>query len=190
MATSPDPRTRDPCCTTRSWCRDHRKRPLRVADAVRAKERRRDRRRHDSGALDRRIWIMRQHLSRRTFLRGIGQGTGVAIALPLLEAMIPTSLIGSAEAAARVAQVTRRNRLLLLYYPNGVHTPNWYPTIQGIETVVPVRPRQPGTPAGAEDAAAAATTPAAPPTPIAPYVSADYPISPALRPLERHRNDF
>jgi hypothetical protein len=144
---------------------------------------------------------MRHALSRRTFLQGIGKGAGVAVALPLLEAMIPTSLIGSAEATMRVAQLTRRNRLLILYYPNGIHTPNFYPEIPGVETLAPVQRRGPGAfgaqaPQGnAADGQAAApppppVEPAKPPTPIAPYVSTDYPISPALRPLERHRQDF
>jgi hypothetical protein len=127
--------------------------------------------------------VIRRTLPRRTFLQGLGKGAGVALALPLLEAMIPHSLIGSAEAAAQAARVARRNRLLILYYPNGIHTPNFYPTIAGVETVVPQR-------GGGSDSTPAPAEPAAGATKLAPYVTSDWPIAPALRPLERHRRDF
>jgi len=71
----------------------------------------------------------RRPLPRREFLKGIGKGgASVAIGLPLLEAMIPGSIIGSAEASERVRKLLPQNRMLLLYYPNGIHTANWYPT--------------------------------------------------------------
>jgi Protein of unknown function (DUF1552) len=63
-------------------------------------------------------------LNRRALLRGMG---GVAVALPLLDAMIPESLIGSAAAQAARKKVMPSNRLAVLYYPNGIHTPAWYP---------------------------------------------------------------
>ena len=63
-------------------------------------------------------------LDRRALLRGVG---GVAVALPLLDAMIPESLIGSAAAQAAKKKVMPSNRLAVLYYPNGIHTPAWYP---------------------------------------------------------------
>ena len=47
------------------------------------------------------MMIKRPSMSRRAWLRGAGS---VAIALPFLDAMIPESLIGSAEAAARTAK--------------------------------------------------------------------------------------
>lgn len=87
-------------------------------------------------------------LERREFLKGVGKGAGVMIGLPFLEAMMPTRLIGAVGEAAR--KVLPNNRLLLLYYPNGVHTPNWYPETTG----------------------------------------SDYVMSPALEPLERHRQDM
>ena len=132
---------------------------------------------------------MRQPLARRAFLKGMGKGAGVVIGLPLLEAMIPTSLIGSAEAAARVQKVMVNNRLLILYYPNGIHTPNWYPTIPGVETVITSRGQR-NTPDGAPISALAEGAEPKVATSIAPYVSSDYPMSPALEPLARHRNDF
>lgn len=102
---------------------------------------------------------MRQPLPRRAFLRGLGS---VAIGLPLLEAMIPGSIIGSAEAAEKAAAVQAKNRLLVLYYPNGIHTPNWYPEAPENEVL----------------------------NPLAPLEYRDYELSPALRPLARHRDDF
>ena len=51
-------------------------------------------------------------LSRRTFLRG----AGTCLALPLLDAMIPT-------AAARGA--AERNRMVFVYVPNGVNIFDW-----------------------------------------------------------------
>ena len=102
--------------------------------------------------------MTRQRLPRRTFLRG----AGAAIGLPLLEAMIPSRLIGSSETAADAEKALSRNRLLILYYPNGIHTPNWYPTAPATEVLNPAAPVE--------------------------YV--DYELSPALRSLERHRKDL
>jgi hypothetical protein len=130
---------------------------------------------------------MRQALARRQFLKGMGKGAGVLVGLPLLEAMIPTSLIGSTEAVLRAQSVMAKNRLLLLYYPNGIHTPNWYPTIPGVETVITAprrRPNPDGTPAEA------VAEPGPPPTPIAPYVTSTYELAPGMKPLERHKSDL
>lgn len=99
------------------------------------------------------MMIPRQPLPRRQFLKGLGKGAGVMMGLPLLEAMIPSSVFGSAAATARIQKVMPSNRLLMLYYPNGVDTANWYPENTGTD----------GT---------------------------DYKMSPALEPLERHRNDM
>ncbi len=61
-------------------------------------------------------------LSRRTLLRG----AGVAIGLPWLEAMVPSSA-SAATAAATAAPV----RMAVLYMPNGVNTSMWTPEGQG-----------------------------------------------------------
>jgi Protein of unknown function (DUF1552) len=65
-------------------------------------------------------------LSRRTFLRG----AGVAVGLPLLDAMLPlkaaSSLLGSAGGAA-VAPV----RMAFLYFPNGAFMKAWTPSRAG-----------------------------------------------------------
>ena len=84
------------------------------------------------------------------------------ISLPLLEAMLPRTLIGSKEAAEAAQKVLPSNRLLILYYPNGVHTPNWYPTAPPDEVL----------------------------NPSAPLEYTDYELSPALQPLERHKKDL
>ena len=59
-------------------------------------------------------------IPRRTLLRG----TGAALALPWLEAMIPTH--------ARAATTdSRPTRLAVLFMPNGVRADAWTPTGQG-----------------------------------------------------------
>ena len=57
-------------------------------------------------------------IDRRTFLRGVG----TAIALPMLEAMIPTKVLASA------ATKVRTNRMAFVFIPNGVHMKDWRPT--------------------------------------------------------------
>ena len=59
-------------------------------------------------------------LSRRTFLRGIG----TTIALPTLEAMIPTSALAMSPKAAPV-------RMAFLFVPNGIDMDNWRPSQTG-----------------------------------------------------------
>jgi hypothetical protein len=61
-----------------------------------------------------------QPLSRRTLLRGFGS----ALALPLLDAMLPARVaLGRGPAPVR--------RLAWVYVPNGVHLPNWFPSEEG-----------------------------------------------------------
>ena len=54
--------------------------------------------------------ITKMHLPRRTFLRGLG----ASLALPLLDAMVPTLTAQSKTAAAPV------RRLATFYVPNGM----------------------------------------------------------------------
>ena len=61
--------------------------------------------------------VTKQHLPRRTFLRGLG----VTLALPMLDSMVPA--FGGAR--ARAAQAVRR--LGVVYVPNGMFMPNWTP---------------------------------------------------------------
>ena len=63
------------------------------------------------------MFITRKHLSRRTVLKG----AGAAIALPLLDAMVPARTALAATAAAPV------KRLGFVYIPMGAHMPLWTP---------------------------------------------------------------
>ena len=62
-------------------------------------------------------------LSRRTLLRG----TGAAIALPWLEAMLPP----------RRTTLTAPTRLVFVYAPNGVHMSAWTPATEGADFELP-----------------------------------------------------
>ena len=65
------------------------------------------------------MFITRKSLSRRTFLKGMG---GTALALPMLDAMVP-ALLGQS--------VRPIPRLGFVYVPNGVILDQWKPTIVG-----------------------------------------------------------
>ncbi len=65
--------------------------------------------------------ITKKALPRRTFLRGIG----AAMALPLLDSMIP------ALAAAPAAAAQSPTRLSFVYIPNGVIMDEWTPAALG-----------------------------------------------------------
>jgi hypothetical protein len=65
-------------------------------------------------------YLTKKHLSRRTFLHG----TGVALALPFLESMVP--------ARSLLAQAARRpTRFGAIYFPHGVIMPKWLPATTG-----------------------------------------------------------
>jgi hypothetical protein len=64
---------------------------------------------------------MSQLIPRRTFLRG----AGTAMALPLLEAMMPLS------ALAQSGSKSHPNRMAFIFVPNGMHMPDWKPTAEG-----------------------------------------------------------
>ncbi|MES1167338.1 MAG: DUF1552 domain-containing protein [Pseudomonadota bacterium] len=65
-------------------------------------------------------------MSRRTMLRGLG----TAIALPVLDSMIPTRMRG-ADAKAAAKAVTAPRRLAWIYVPNGSDMQNWTPAEAG-----------------------------------------------------------
>ena len=60
-------------------------------------------------------------ISRRTVLCGLG----TAMALPLLEAMLPLS------ALAQSAKKSRPNRMAYIFVPNGIHMQTWTPATEG-----------------------------------------------------------
>jgi hypothetical protein len=66
-------------------------------------------------------FISKKHLSRRTFLRG----TGVTLALPLLESMVPAGTALAQTAAAP------RTRMSSIYIPHGVTMDKWTPVGEG-----------------------------------------------------------
>jgi len=79
--------------------------------------------------------ITKMSLPRRTFLRGVG----AAIALPLLDSMVPA--LGS----LRAAGPTRTRRLAVAYVPNGIQMEKWTPAADGASfeitpTLEPLRP--------------------------------------------------
>jgi len=67
------------------------------------------------------MYLTRKHLSRRTVLKG----AGAAIALPLLDAMIPA---GTALAETAAAPATR---LGFVYFPHGALQDQWQPKVVG-----------------------------------------------------------
>jgi hypothetical protein len=68
--------------------------------------------------------ITKKHLSRRTFLRGT---LGTAVALPVLDAMVP-ALTAQAQTAAKPAL-----RFGAIYMPNGVYPDVWHPEAAGAD---------------------------------------------------------
>ena len=67
------------------------------------------------------MFITKKHLSRRTFLRG----TGVAIGLPLLDAMVP------AWTALAQTAASPKPRLGFMYLPHGAIMDQWTPAAEG-----------------------------------------------------------
>jgi hypothetical protein len=80
-------------------------------------------------------FVTKKHLSRRTFLNGVG----VTLALPLLESMVPAGVAIAQTAAAP------RTRLGCIYFPHGAIMPKWKPTTGGAgfeltEILQPLKP--------------------------------------------------
>ncbi len=81
-------------------------------------------------------FITKKHLSRRTFLNGVG----VTLALPLLESMIP-----AATAFGQTAAGGTGTRLGCIYFPHGAIMPKWSPATDGAgfeltEILQPLKP--------------------------------------------------
>ena len=75
-------------------------------------------------------------LDRRTLLRGVG----TAMALPLLDAMLPSRAWAAADRSAKAPL-----RIAFLYVPNGAHMPDWTPAELGTAFTLPpiLEPLQP-----------------------------------------------
>jgi hypothetical protein len=70
-------------------------------------------------------------LSRRRFLRG----AAACVALPALESLLPAGALAAARAAAPATGATAATgaplRMAFVYFPNGAHQTNWWPTGEG-----------------------------------------------------------
>jgi hypothetical protein len=77
----------------------------------------------------------RWHISRRHVLRGIG----AAVALPMLDAMIPAGALRSAAAygASAAPAAAAPVRMAAVFFPNGRWMPNWTPTATGADFALP-----------------------------------------------------
>jgi hypothetical protein len=74
--------------------------------------------------------ITKKALPRRTFLRGMG----AAVALPLLDAMVPALMTSTARAATAAGPV---RRLGFVYMPMGCDLPRWTPAGTGLTELSP-----------------------------------------------------
>ena len=79
--------------------------------------------------------IVGKTLSRRTLLRG----AGASVALPLLQAMLPT------RGEAKKLQSLAKTRMVAVYIPNGTIPEQWKPTQTGVDYALPysLEPLQP-----------------------------------------------
>ena len=82
------------------------------------------------------MFITKKHLSRRTFLHGVG----VTMALPLLESMVPAATRAGADGRRRP-----RTRLGCIYVPHGATMDKWTPATEGAgfeltEILQPLKP--------------------------------------------------
>ena len=73
------------------------------------------------------MYITRKHISRRTVLKG----TGAAVALPLLDAMIPAATALANTAAAP------KPRMAFIYFPHGAVMDKWTPKKDGADFDLP-----------------------------------------------------
>ena len=80
---------------------------------------------------------MNARVSRRTVLKGLG----TAVALPLLEAMLPVTAV----AAGSVVKKAAPRRMAFVYIPNGVNVGDWTPSAVGGDFKLPriLEPLQP-----------------------------------------------
>ncbi|HVA51011.1 MAG TPA: DUF1552 domain-containing protein [Pirellulales bacterium] len=75
------------------------------------------------------------HISRRKALKGLG----TALALPLLDSMLPETVFSRHARSLQAAEAAKSlpNRAAFLYVPNGMHMPDWAPTKVGADFDLP-----------------------------------------------------
>jgi hypothetical protein len=73
------------------------------------------------------MFISKRHIPRRTFLRG----TGVMLALPMLEAMLP------AQTPLKTAAANPRTRFTGIFFPHGMAPGHWIPKKEGADFEFP-----------------------------------------------------
>jgi hypothetical protein len=74
--------------------------------------------------------LRQANLSRRRFLRGVG----ALMALPTFESLLPGTVARAAESAAGPLAASATGtplRMAFVYFPNGAHQTNWWPTGEG-----------------------------------------------------------
>src|SRR5437899_12092440 len=76
------------------------------------------------------MMLPNSRISRRTALKGLG----TAVALPLLDAMLPRLAVAGAAAATKKELPLR---LAVVYVPNGVNMAEWRPAAEGTLTALP-----------------------------------------------------
>src|SRR6476619_404140 len=67
-------------------------------------------------------FITKRHIPRRTFLKG----TGVTLALPILDAMVPAST-----ALAQTVAGQTKSRFVGVFFPHGMGPGHWEPQVEG-----------------------------------------------------------
>ena len=73
------------------------------------------------------------HIPRRTFLRGLG----TAVALPVLDAMLPTKSFGATGSSGLPAAKNFPKRIAWVYVPNGKNMADWTPAATGANYELP-----------------------------------------------------
>ena len=74
------------------------------------------------------MFITKRHIPRRTFLKG----AGAALALPLLEAMVPAGTL-----LAQTAAAPAKSRFVGIFFPHGMGPGYWVPEAEGALTEMP-----------------------------------------------------
>src|SRR5580704_13542324 len=75
------------------------------------------------------------HISRRRALKGLG----TALALPLLDSMLPGTVFSPLARGLQAAEAARQmpNRAAFVYVPNGMHMADWTPSKVGSDFDLP-----------------------------------------------------